>query len=132
MVIHVASPFEADGSTEENKDEQYFIKPAVEGTMAVMNAVAKTPSVKRVVLTSSCVAIMDNGKEKPTTYDNTDWSIPEKQTGYFKSKTLAEKAAWDFLKTPEGAHINLVTINPGLVVGPPLTPSSTGSVQYVS
>jgi len=45
--------------------------------MAVMNAVAATPSVKRVVLTSSVVAIMDCGKEKPASYSGNDWSIPE-------------------------------------------------------
>ena len=74
MVIHVASPFEADAG----REEEYFTKPAVDGTMAVMNAVASTPSVKRLVLTSSCVAIMDCGKDKPASYDANDWSIPEK------------------------------------------------------
>jgi len=100
--------------------------------MSVMNAVAATPSVKRVVLTSSVASILSCGKEKPAHYSGNDWSIPENQSGYLKSKTLAEKAAWDFLKTPEGSHINLVTICPGLIVGPPLTPTQTGSVQYLT
>jgi len=75
MVIHVASPFEMKGA---DTDEMYFIKPAVEGTMSVMNAVAATPSCKRVVLTSSVTAIHDCGKEKPATYSGNDWSIPDK------------------------------------------------------
>ena len=73
MVIHTASPFALKDST----DEQDYIKPAVEGTMAVMRAAAGSPSVKRVVITSSAVALCDCGKEKPAHYDPNDWSIPE-------------------------------------------------------
>jgi dihydroflavonol-4-reductase len=74
MIIHTASPFALKDST----DEQDYIKPAVEGTMAVMNAAAGCPSVKRVVLTSSVVTLVDCGKEKPAHYDPNDWSISEK------------------------------------------------------
>lgn len=127
MIIHTASPFALKDST----DEQDYIKPAVDGTMAVMNAAAAS-GVKRVVITSSVVTLVDCGKEKPAHYDANDWSIPENQSPYSKSKTLAEKAAWDFLKTPEGSNITLVTILPAFIVGPNLAPSEGGTVQYLT
>ena len=73
MIIHTASPFALKDST----DEQDYIKPAVDGTLAVMRAAASTETVKRVVITSSVVTLVDCGKDKPAHYDANDWSIPE-------------------------------------------------------
>ena len=93
FVVHTASPFPES----EPKDENMIIKPAVEGTLAVMRA-AQYNKVKRVVITSSSVAIMvhlpNNTKEL---YNESDWSDLKACNAYYKSKTLAEKAAWDFL-----------------------------------
>ncbi len=92
-VVHTASPFPDNNP----KDENVLIKPAVEGTMAVMRA-AHQHKVKRVVITSSVASIMMktnlNVKES---YNEDDWSDLDACKAYEKSKTLAERAAWDFL-----------------------------------
>lgn len=91
-VVHTASPFVIDAP----KDENVLIKPAVEGTLAVLRAAHKH-RVKRVVITSSVVAIQcripENSMER---YDESSWSDLECCDAYNKSKTLAEKAAWEF------------------------------------
>ena len=104
-VAHTASPFLIDGPN----DDDYFIRPAVNGTLAVMRA-CRMAKVKRVVLTSSIVSIMDVPKAKmPAVYNESHWSDvnrAEGMTPYNKSKTLAEKAAWDFVEAlPEGEKI---------------------------
>jgi nucleoside-diphosphate-sugar epimerase len=91
-VVHTASPFSL--IPPKNKDD--MIKPAVEGTLSVCRAAAKN-HIKRVVITSSCVAIMNrkdkaNGKK----FTRDDWSEIDQCDAYSESKTLAEKAAWDF------------------------------------
>ena len=94
-VVHTASPF----PDKEPKDENILIKPAVEGTLAVMRA-AQKHKVKRVVITSSVAAIMmHTDANKKDVYDESDWSELEACKAYEKSKTLAEKAAWDFLSS---------------------------------
>ncbi len=114
-VVHTASPFPGD----EPKDEQIIIKPAVEGTLAVMRA-AHYNKVKRVVITSSSVAIMMHlPAHSKELYNESDWSDLKACNAYYKSKTLAEKAAWDFLEAlPEHEKFELVTINPSLILGP--------------
>jgi dihydroflavonol-4-reductase len=111
-VIHCASPF----PLVQPKDEMALIGPAREGTLRVLSA-AKSAGISRVVLTSSIAAVVNaaNGPEQ----DETFWSDPSSPeiTTYAKSKTLAEKAAWQFA---EEKAMDLTTINPGLVVGPPL------------
>ena len=93
-IVHTASPF----PDSQPKNEDVLIKPAVDGTLAVMRA-AHQHKVKRVVITSSAVAIMsqkpENRKDK---YNEDDWSDLEVCKAYEKSKILAEKTAWDFLK----------------------------------
>lgn len=99
-----------------------MIRPAVDGTLGVMRA-ACTHGVKRIVLTSSVAAIETQTFE--TTIDIldetywSDFSHTERVSSYSKSKTMAEKAAWDFLESvPESQHKpELVTILPGLVLG---------------
>jgi len=115
FVVHTASPFPG----EKPKDENVIIKPAVEGTMAVVRAVHKY-KVKRVVITSSVAAIMFQTDEtSKDLYNENDWSNLAGCDAYEKSKTLAEQAAWDFQKSlPENERFELVTINPSMILGP--------------
>ena len=114
-LLHVASPIAL-----ENHDEDFFVKPAVAGVKRAFKF-AKKHNVKKVVLTSSVAAIFDTLEEK-TYYDETDWSDPDNPSisHYSKSKTLAERAAWDFVKN-EGNPFELSVINPALVIGPSLS-----------
>jgi len=123
LVIHTASPFLL--GTLRDPQEQ-LVRPALEGTRNVLASVEATPSVKRVVLTSSVVAICgDNidmvGREQFTEDDwNTTSSLEHQPYPY--SKTVAEKEAWS---TQAGQdRWDLVTIHPGLVLGPSLTKAS--------
>ena len=114
-LLHVASPIAL-----ENHDEDFFVKPAVAGVKRAFKF-AKKHNVKKVVLTSSVAAIFDTLEEK-TYYDETDWSDPDNPSisHYSKSKTLAERAAWDFVKN-EDNPFELAVINPALVIGPSLS-----------
>lgn len=89
-IVHTASPFQTDVK---RKDESKLIKPAVNGTLAVMMAAA-IAKVKKVVITSSVASIGYGHSYKRTTFSEADWSIPENCDPYAKSKVLAEKAAW--------------------------------------
>ncbi|MCB1387843.1 MAG: aldehyde reductase [Rhodobacteraceae bacterium] len=111
-LLHTASPF----PVAQPKDEMDLIRPAVDGTIRAMTA-AQAAGIRRVVLTASVVSIVDETKDK--VYDESDWCQPELKgtTAYAKSKTLAERAAWDFARD---AGMALTTIHPGFVVGPPL------------
>lgn len=113
FVMHIASPFKM----KEPKDENEMIAPAVEGTKRVI-AFAQKNGVKRLVLTSSIFAIIA-GKQSGH-YGPTDWSDTIENIGtYAKSKTLAERAAWE---AAEGGAMELVVINPGAVFGPSIGP----------
>jgi len=110
-VMHVASPF----VLAEPKDENELITPAVEGTRRVIGA-AKRAGVRRLVLTSSTVAMITG---KPSgRYGPDVWSDISANIGaYAKSKTLAERAAWDAVA---GGEMELTVVNPGAVFGPSL------------
>ena len=114
-VLHVASPFVL---TPESED--FFVKPAVEGSLRVLK-LANKHKVKKLVLTSSFAAMVDT-LEKKDSFDESDWSDPNKKgiRAYGKSKTLAEKAAWDYMasNTPS---FSLTVINPVAVTGPSLS-----------
>lgn len=125
FVQHVASPL-GQGS---EKDKDALVKPAVDGTLRVLRAAVKA-GVKRVVLTSSCAAVTPETIGADTSSDETTWSNPEKQDPYRRSKTLAEKAAWDFMKA-EGGATELTTILPSAVFGPVLSKEGLGSVQFI-
>ncbi|KAF7833712.1 cinnamoyl-CoA reductase 1-like [Senna tora] len=121
-VFHTASP-----CTFRSKDPQNeLIDPAVNGTLNVLKSCAKSPSVKRVILTSSTASLQCNRRPKtPETIVDESWnSDPEfckTYKGYYAiSKTLAEEAAWKFAKENS---IDLVCINPGTVLGPLLQPT---------
>ena len=97
-VVHTASPFPL--ANPKNDDE--VIKPAVEGTLSVMRA-CKQHKVKRVVITSSMLTMIDD--KNPNVYA--------------KSKILADKASYDFVEAlPADEKMELVTIHPGLILGP--------------
>ena len=121
-MLHVASPFVMAVQKDENK----LVKPAVEGTMRALNA-AKKAGVNRVVLTSSVVSMM--GHQKTGSYDTSTWTDVNHSlvTAYQKSKTLAEKAAWDFINNQTGDHtLELTVINPGAVLGPTISDDISG------
>ena len=128
-LMHVASPF----VIEDPKDENELIKPAKEGTLRALNA-AKKAGIKRVVLTSSVAAV--NSHMMSGTSDHTTWTdINSKYvTPYQKSKTIAEKAAWDFYNNQDSNNkMELAVINPGGVMGPQLGNDLGGaSTQIVS
>ena len=129
-VLHVASPF----ILEVPSDENVLIKPAVDGTLRVLNACSKA-LVKKVVLTSSVAAVAyGHGVEK--TYDESDWSNTGEDSGitpYAKSKTLAEKAAWNFVEELDtDKKFDFTVINPVGVFGPMLTRDIGTSNSLVS
>ncbi|KAL3645144.1 hypothetical protein CASFOL_010324 [Castilleja foliolosa] len=130
-VFHTASPFFMATTDDPQSD---FIDPAVKGTLNVLRSCAKTPSVKRVVLTSSLVAVFANGKPRTpeVVVDETWWSDPEfckqEKQWYMLSKTLAEDAAWKFVKEK---GVDMVAINPGLVIGPLLQPTLNSSSAVI-
>ena len=129
VLMHTASPFPI--ASPKNEDE--IIRPAVDGTLRALRA-AKAAGVKRVVLTSSVAAIY--GCDLPvgvSEFDETMWTDvthPVGSVAYTKSKTLAEKAAWDFIKS-EASEIALTTINPVLVMGAPLDRHYGSSISVV-
>ena len=114
-LLHVASPISVHAH-----DEDFFVKPAVAGVKRAFKF-AKKHNIKKVVLTSSVAAIIETNEDKEY-FDETDWSDPKSAgiSHYAKSKTLAEKAAWDFIKEHENPF-ELAVINPALVTGPSLT-----------
>ncbi|MEL6818416.1 MAG: aldehyde reductase [Pseudomonadota bacterium] len=128
VLVHTASPF----PIAQPKNEEELIRPAVDGTLRAMKA-ADEAGIERVILTSSMAAVMN----KPLTadrsaYDHTDWSDTSLDyvTPYDKSKTLAERAAWDFIEK-EAPKMKLTTINPGLVVGPSLDAHFGSSLEVI-
>lgn len=114
-VLHVASPF----PLREPNHEDELIKPAVEGTLRVLRF-AHSANVKRVVQVSSNAAVSAGYAGDNRTFTEADWSKVENKIGaYSKSKTLAERAAWDFINSSENKNkMEMVAINPPLVFGP--------------
>lgn len=125
-VLHVASPF----PSQTPKNEMDLIRPAVEGTRRVLKACAASGTVRRVVVTSS-VAAVAFGHEDRRLRTEADWSNVERCQPYQKSKTLAERAAWELVqKLPPAQRFELVVVNPGFVLGPMLNadPGTSGEV----
>ena len=116
-VLHVASPFPIDAPA----DESVLIKPAVEGTLAILKSCSECPEVKHVIVTSSIVAIAGANKPVKPLYNEEDWAEPEGSAPYNKSKILAEKAAWEFYHGLDPkTRFKLTVINPGFMLGPSL------------
>jgi len=126
-VLHVASPFPANLP----KHEDELIVPAREGALRVLR-VARDANVQRVVLTSSFAAIGYGQKPQDGPFNETNWTDPDGDgmTAYVKSKTLAERAAWDFINS-EGGGLELSVINPVGVFGPVLGPDYSTSILLV-
>jgi len=127
FVLHVASPFPPNVP----KHEDDLIVPAREGTLRVLRA-ARDAGVKRVVLTSSFAAIGYGHAHMDRPFKEEDWTDLHGAglTAYVKSKTLAERAAWDFLAR-EGGSPQLAVVNPVGVLGPVLGPDLSASIQIV-
>lgn len=125
-LIHTASPF----PLAQPKDENELIRPAVDGTLRALRA-ARAAGVTRVILTSSVVAIEATDKPGGAPYTEADWSDTDhpKSTAYYKSKTLAERSAWDF--AAEHPEMRITTINPALVLGTPLDDKYGTSLEVV-
>ena len=124
FVLHVASPF----INIEPKDENLYIRPAVDGTMRALKA-AKKAGVKRVVLTSSMVSMLENA-DKSINIDSNSWTNVNSKnvSAYAKSKTLAEKSAWDFINDQKDENpMELTVVNPGPVFGPTLSGNLEGA-----
>ncbi len=122
LVIHTASPFFVTGISHA---EDELIRPAREGAANVLRAATRIESVKRVVLTSSVAAVYGDNADISLTpagiFTESDWnstSGPDHQP-YSYSKTVAERTAWQMVK--EQDRWDLVTINPGFILGPSLS-----------
>jgi nucleoside-diphosphate-sugar epimerase len=126
-VLHVASPFPP--GIPKNEDE--LIVPAREGALRVL-AAARDAGVTRVVLTSSFAAVGYGHPEQTAPFDETYWTNLDRDdvTPYVKSKTLAERAAWDFIAR-EGGALELAVVNPVGVFGPVLGPDYSTSILIV-
>ena len=130
-VFHLASPFVIGGN------EAELVRTAVEGTTNVLQACADAGCVKRVVVTSSCVAVSSGmagnpGNPPDYVYTEKDWSDEAVCTSYNKSKLKAEQAAWDLVKKlDETKRFELTVVNPAYVQGPLLSASSgEGSQEF--
>jgi len=123
-VLHVASPLGVDGG----KD---LVGPARDGTLRVLRA-ATAAGVKRVVLTSAANASSPSSYRDEGISDETLWTDQDDPSlqPYRRSKTVAERAAWDFMADRDGPT-TLTTILPGAVFGPVLTTDNLGSVRII-
>ena len=127
FVLHVASPFPVNVPRHEDE----LIVPAREGALRVLRA-ARGAGVKRVVQTSSFAAIGYGHPEVVRPFTEHDWTAPEGGgvTAYAKSKTLAERAAWDFMAR-EGGDMELAVVNPVGVFGPALGADFSTSIEII-
>jgi dihydroflavonol-4-reductase len=126
-VLHVASPIFFKVPKEENE----MIIPAVEGTLRVLRA-SRNAGVKRVVITSSFGAVGYSHTDAGKLITEADWTNPEDKhlSPYLKSKTLAEKAAWDFI-AKEGGTLELAVINPVGIFGPTPGTDLSGGAEII-
>src|SRR3954471_23637798 len=126
-VLHVASPFPPGPP----KHEDDLIVPARDGALRVLRA-ARDAGVRRVVLTSSFAAIGYGHGHPDTVYDETSWTDVDGEgvSAYAKSKTIAERPAWDFVGG-DGGSPELAVVNPVAVLGPLLGPDASTSIELV-
>jgi dihydroflavonol-4-reductase len=125
--LHVASPF----PPVQPKDPDELIVPAREGTLRVLRA-ALDAGVERVVVTSSVAAIAGAARPGGGPLTEEDWTDPDKPglSPYVRSKTIAERAAWDLVEE-KGARDCLAVVNPGAILGPTLSDDHSFSLQAV-
>jgi nucleoside-diphosphate-sugar epimerase len=126
-VLHIASPFPAYVP----KHEDELIVPARDGALRVLRA-SREAGVKRVVLTSSFAAIGYGQPPQSAPFNESNWTntTGSDTTAYVKSKTIAERAAWDFIAR-EGGGLELSVVNPVAVFGPVLGPDYSTSVLLI-
>jgi len=127
-VLHVASPF----PPEQPKDPDELIVPARDGTLRVLRE-SLAAGVERIVVTSSVAAVRHGGNSDGSrVLTEEDWSDPDdtKLTPYTRSKTVAELAAWEYMRE-QGAEQRLVTVQPGAIIGPVLGEDRSYSLQAV-
>jgi dihydroflavonol-4-reductase len=127
-VLHVASPF----PPVQPKDPDELIVPARDGALRVLRA-ALEAGVERIVMTSSIAAVRSNrSSSEAAPFTEADWTDGEdsSRTPYVRSKTLAERAAWEQVRAV-GAEDRLATINPGAIVGPALNTDHSYSLQTI-
>jgi dihydroflavonol-4-reductase len=113
-VFHTASPYVVDVAD----PQRDLVDPAVQGTLNVLRACARAPGVARVVLTSSMAAVTDE-PDADHVLTEADWNTKSTldRNPYYLSKTLAERAAWDFMAR-EKPSFDLVVVNPFVIMGP--------------
>jgi dihydroflavonol-4-reductase len=114
-VLHVASPFPAV----DPKSDDELVRPARDGALRVLKA-SRDAGVKRLVMTSSVAAIAYGRSQRAEPFSEADWTDETNRndtSAYERSKTIAERAAWAWHKA-EGGALELVTVNPALVLGP--------------
>ena len=125
-VMHVASPIPVNAP----RHEDDLIVPARDGSIRVLRA-SRDAGVKRVVLTSTCGAIYYGHRPQKEPFDESSWTIfGSDLSAYVKSKTLAERAAWDFIAA-EGGNLELSVINPAGIFGPILGPDYSSSITLM-
>ena len=126
FVLHVASPLGASAP----RDAQVLIRPARDGALRVLRA-AVAAGAERVVMTSSVAAIVSG--HEPGRYDETSWTnlAAKDISAYDQSKTIAERAAWDFVGK-SGSAMTLSTVNPVFVVGPAMNADYSASLTLIS
>jgi nucleoside-diphosphate-sugar epimerase len=128
-VLHVASPF----PPQQPKDPDELIVPARDGALRVLRA-SLDAGVKRVVLTSSAVAVRNSGKPPVSgdVYTEQDWSDPTNSalSPYGQSKTIAERSAWDLVEE-RGERNRLAVVNPSAILGPTLSDDLSYSLQVI-
>jgi dihydroflavonol-4-reductase len=126
-VLHVASPT----LTQTPRTDDEMVRPAIDGTLRVLRA-AHRAGVRRVVLTSAIGAIAYGHEPRDTPFTEQDWTNVDADIApYQKSKTLAERAAWDFVNG-EGRGLELATVNPTGVLGPVLGPDYSPSLGAIA
>lgn len=130
FVQHVASPFPSGVP----KDPDELIRPATDGALRVLKA-SRAAGVKRVVMTSSMAAIAYGwGENRPAVLTEEHWSNPDNlkdNTAYTRSKTIAERAAWDYVNG-EGEGLELAVINPAAVLGPVMSGDLSASLELLT
>ncbi len=127
-VLHVASPF----PPAQPKDPDELIVPARDGALRVLRA-SLDAGVRRVVMTSSVAAVRHGRPPSPDApYNEDDWTDGDdvRRTPYVRSKTIAERAAWDLVRK-RGAEDRLATVNPGAIIGPVLSDDRSFSLQVI-
>ncbi|WP_308466965.1 SDR family oxidoreductase [Rathayibacter soli] len=126
-VLHVASPFPVT----QPKDANELIVPARDGALRVLRA-ARDAAVQRVVLTSSFAAVGYGHGRLDHTLTEEDWTdlTGPNVSPYVQSKTLAERAAWDFIDSERG-DLQLAVVNPVAIFGPVLSPDLSTSIELL-